>query len=218
MTSLRIAVFGDKNVGKSAVTVRFLTKRFIGEYNSDIDLLYRSSIKQEDYLTDIEILDTCSRSGKNNPSESHVQWADGFIVIYDICVKETFEVARHIIHSLHKMKSPFIVPMLLLANKRDLEHRREVGVDVGHELALEYGCQFYEVSAADVFMPISIAYQALLRDAKITQQQRSTILRRRRSSLMTVSKKLVSIFGKKETDLEKKRPSCDVVPDFALSI
>lgn len=218
MTSLRIAVLGDRNVGKSAVTVRFLTKRFIGEYNSDIDLLYRSSIKQEDYITDIELLDTCSRKRNSNPSESHVQWADGFVVIYDICIKETFEVARKIINSLHKMKSPFIVPMLLLANKRDLEHRREVGVAKGHELALEYGCQFYEVSAAETFMPISIAYQALLRDAKITQQQRSTILRRRRSSLMTVSKKLGSIFGKKESELEKKRPSCDAVPDFALSI
>lgn len=115
------------------------------------------------------------------------------------------------------MKSPFIVPVLLLANKKDLEHRRQVGVDEGHEVALEFGCQFYEVSAADHFMHINIAYQAMLRDVKITQQQRSTILRRRRSSLMTVSKKLGSIFGKKEPETERKRPSCDMSPDFALS-
>lgn len=152
------------------------------------------------------------------PSESHVQWADGFIVVYDICRKITFDVARKILESLHKMKSPFIVPILLLANKKDLEHRRQIGVDEGHELALEYSCQFYEVSAAEHFMHINIAYQALLRDVKITLQQRSTILRRRRSSLMTVSKKLGSIFGKKESDPEKKRPSCDASPDFALSI
>lgn len=151
------------------------------------------------------------------PSEAHVQWADGFIIVYDLCLKETFEFAKKTIESLHKMKSPFILPTLLLANKLDLAHRRDVGVDEGHEVALEYGCQFYEVSAADAFMSINIAYQALLRDAKITQQQRSTILRRRRSSLLTVSKKLGSIFGKKETELEKKRPSCDTLPDFALS-
>ena len=114
------------------------------------------------------------------------------------------------------MKTPFVVPLLLLANKKDLEHRRVVGVEEGHEVALEFSCQFYEVSAADHFMHINIAYQALLRDTKITQQQRSTILRRRRSSLMTVSKKLGSIFGKKESDSEKKRLSCDT-PDFALS-
>ena len=150
------------------------------------------------------------------PTESHVQWADGFVVVYDICQKETFESARKIIECLHKMKTPFVVPLLLLANKKDLEHRRVVGVEEGHEVALEFSCQFYEVSAADHFMHINIAYQALLRDTKITQQQRSTILRRRRSSLMTVSKKLGSIFGKKESDSEKKRLSCDT-PDFALS-
>lgn len=60
-SSLRVVVLGAEKTGKSAVTVRFLTKRFIGEYNSNIDLLYKSCIKQEDYLTDIEILDTCSK-------------------------------------------------------------------------------------------------------------------------------------------------------------
>ena len=33
--ALRIAVLGDAQVGKSALAVRYLTKRFIGEYRSD---------------------------------------------------------------------------------------------------------------------------------------------------------------------------------------
>lgn len=32
---LRVAVVGESEVGKSALTVRYLTKRFIGEYRSD---------------------------------------------------------------------------------------------------------------------------------------------------------------------------------------
>ena len=32
---LRVAVVGASEVGKSALTVRYLTKRFIGEYRSD---------------------------------------------------------------------------------------------------------------------------------------------------------------------------------------
>ncbi|KAL4232578.1 hypothetical protein ACF0H5_007268 [Mactra antiquata] len=217
MSTIRIAVLGDKNVGKSAVTVRFLTKRFIGEYNSDQDLIYRSRIRQEDTQSDIEILDTCSRREDHSPSESHVQWADGFIIVYDLCSKDTFEYAKRTVESLHRMKSPFILPTLLIGNKLDLTHRRTVDVTEGHEVALEYGCQFYEVSAAETFKPINVAYQGLLRDAKVTQQQRSSILRRRRSSLMTVSKKLGSIFGKKENENEKKRTLCDTLPDFALS-
>ena len=57
-------------------------------------------------------------------------------------------------------------------------------MDEGHELALEFACQFYEVSAAETLPAINVVYQALLRDARVTQQQRSNILRRRRSSLL----------------------------------
>lgn len=32
---LRVAVLGGSQVGKSALTVRYLTKRYIGEYRSD---------------------------------------------------------------------------------------------------------------------------------------------------------------------------------------
>ena len=32
---VRVAVLGAEEVGKSALTVRYLTKRFIGEYRSD---------------------------------------------------------------------------------------------------------------------------------------------------------------------------------------
>ena len=91
-------------------------------------------------------------------------------------------------------------------------------MDEGHELALEFACQFYEVSAAETLPAINVAYQALLRDARVTQQQRSNILRRRRSSLLTMSKKLSAMFGKKESEGDRKRPSCDAFPDFALSI
>ena len=146
-----------------------------------------------------------------------MQWADAFVVVYDICDRFSFVKARELLETLHQKKSPFLVPILFIANKEDLDHRREVGVDEGHEVALEFSCQFYELSAADAYVPINIAFQALLRDAKITQSQRSTILRRRRSSLMTMSKKLGAIFGKKEQDTERKRPSCDL-PNFALSI
>ena len=146
-----------------------------------------------------------------------MQWADAFVVVYDICNRNSFVKAHDLLDTLHEKKSPFLVPVLLMGNKEDLDHRREVGVDEGHEMALELSCQFYEVSAADAYMPINIAFQALLRDAKITQSHRSTILRRRRSSLLTMSKKLGSIFGKKEHENDRKRPSCEL-PNFALSI
>lgn len=192
-------------VGKSAVTVRFLTRRFIGEYNSNMDLLYKSSIKQEDYMTDIEILDTCTKKENTTlPADGQVTWADAFVIVYSICDKCSFERARLLLEKIRKQRSSAFVPTLLIGNKTDLEHRREVGVAEGHQLALEFTCQYYEVSAAESTVNISIAFQAVLREAKIVQQHKP-LLKRRRSSLVSVSRKLGAMFGKKDSELDRRR-------------
>lgn len=211
MTSLRVVVLGASNVGKSAVTVRFLTRRFIGEYNSNIDLLYKSSIKQEDYVTDIAILDTCTKKQNvTKPAENQLSWADAFVIVYSMTDQSSFECAKCLLEKVNKVRSSNYIPTLLLGNKKDLEHRRVIGVDEGHQVALEYNCQYYEVSAADNYMTINIAFQALLRETKIVQQQKS-LFKRRRSSLVTVSRKLGAMFGKKESDFDKtRRTSCDI--------
>lgn len=58
------------------------------------------------------------------------------------------------------------VPLLLLGNKRDLEHVRQVMVEDGQELALRLRCQFYEVSAADSCVGVRLAFQALIRETR----------------------------------------------------
>lgn len=105
-----------------------------------------------------------------------------------------------------------------MGNKTDLEHRRTVGVEEGHQVALEYNCQYYEVSAAENYVTINIAFQALLRDAKMNQQQKS-MLKRRRTSLVNVSKKLGAMFsGKKDcAEFDKRRTSMDVNSPLKLT-
>lgn len=219
-SSLRVVVLGAEKTGKSAVTVRFLTKRFIGEYNSNIDLLYKSCIKQEDYLTDIEILDTCSKksNGTSPSAETQMNWADAFVIVYSICDTCSFERAKSLLDTIGKVRSNSYIPVLLLGNKTDLEHRRTVGVEEGHQVALEYNCQYYEVSAAENYATINIAFQALLRDAKMNQQQKS-MLKRRRTSLVNVSKKLGAMFsGKKDcAEFDKRRTSMDVNSPLKLT-
>ena len=128
--------------------------------------------------------------------ESRVNWADAFVVVYSICSRRSFATARQLMLTLAKLRGAASPPLLLLGNMRDLEHRREVGVEEGHEAALEHGCLYYEVSAADSALSVSVAFHAFLREARIAQQQRAALLKRRRSSLGSVSKKLGAMFGK----------------------
>ena len=141
----------------------------------------------------------CVRVLQNHPGsveETRVSWADAFVVVYSICSRRSFTTARELILKLAKLRGATFPPVLLLGNMSDLEHRREVGVEEGHEVALEHGCQYYEVSAADSALSVSIAFHAFLREARIAQQQRAALLKRRRSSLGSVSKKLGAMFGK----------------------
>ncbi|KAG5882473.1 hypothetical protein JTB14_004600 [Gonioctena quinquepunctata] len=58
VNKIRVVVLGSSRVGKSAVTVRYLTKRYIGEYSSTSDFLYRHNVTFDNVTTEVEILDT----------------------------------------------------------------------------------------------------------------------------------------------------------------
>jgi Ras-related and estrogen-regulated growth inhibitor-like protein len=87
---------------------------------------------------------------------------------------------------------------------------RQICVDDGQELSLQYGCQFYEVSAAENFAGVSLAFQSLLREARSVQLLRALPIRRK-LGVNSVSKVLGNIFGKNnKTGDRKKRPSLSI--------
>lgn len=88
---------------------------------------------------------------------------------------------------------------------------RQICVDEGQELSLQYGCQFYEVSAAENWAGVSLAFQSLLREARSVQILRSLPIRPRKSGVNSVSKVLGNIFGKNNSKNDrKKRPSLSI--------
>ncbi|GAB6022545.1 hypothetical protein CHUAL_006651 [Chamberlinius hualienensis] len=211
VTKLKVVVLGSGQVGKSAVTVRYLTKRYIGEYSSNKDFVYRHVVTIDETTNDVEILDT-SRCQSFGCLHEHIQWGDAFVVVYSICDRESFLSAKDFLEKIHKVKVPRFVPIILLGNKRDLDHSRQVAVDDGHELSLSYGCQFYEVSAADNYVGVSLGFHSVLREARSVQLLR-TIPFRRRLGVMTVSKMIGMVFGKGGKSPRgngKKRPSLSI--------
>lgn len=85
-------------------------------------------------------------------------------------------------------------------------------MDAGQELSLQFGCQFYEVSAAEHWAGVSLAFQSLLREARSLQLLR-TLPIRRKLGVNSVSKVLGNIFSKaagKRPQDRKKRPSLSI--------
>uniref|UniRef100_A0A8D8WZ25 small monomeric GTPase n=1 Tax=Cacopsylla melanoneura TaxID=428564 RepID=A0A8D8WZ25_9HEMI len=165
LSKVRIAVLGKVNVGKSALTVRYLTRRFIGEYRSNADLLYRQTVTINNSPLEVEIIDVSGETRDSFPSDQ-VSWADGCIIVYSLIDKESFNYAVSTLQNLQKYRDVNHVPITLLGNKLDLEHLREVDEALGKSTALQYNCSFYEVSVADNSPEIYHAFDHLLSESR----------------------------------------------------
>ncbi|XP_026684768.1 ras-related and estrogen-regulated growth inhibitor [Diaphorina citri] len=210
---IKLVVMGASRVGKSAVTVRYLTKRYIGEYSSSTDMIYRHNTTIDNTTTEVEILDTCKCSSTGCLYD-HIRWGEAFVIVYSVTDKTSFLEAQFLLGKVGEIKLPTYFSTLLLGNKRDLDHFRKICVDEGQELSLAYSCQFYEVSAAENFAGVSLAFQTLLREARSIQLLKALPIRRK-LGVNSVSKVLGSLFGKNynksgQGDKRKKRPSLSI--------
>ncbi|NXI66376.1 RERGL protein, partial [Anseranas semipalmata] len=132
----------------AALTVRFLTRRFIGEYG-DAEAVYSRSGTVGGRAVRFRIWDSPRAQGAG---EKPLRWADGVVLVYSICDRPSFHWARQQLQRLRQAggrggAGP--VPVVLVGNKRDLQHRRAVPSEEGRLLALAYGAAFLEVSAAE---------------------------------------------------------------------
>ncbi|XP_021001631.1 ras-related and estrogen-regulated growth inhibitor-like protein [Parasteatoda tepidariorum] len=209
---IRILVLGAQEVGKSAVTVRFLTQRFIGEYSSQKDLLYCSQTLVTGSPIDVEVLDTTKDQTDTIPLEK-LNWSSVYVVVYSISSRSSFLVAADCVRNL----LPRGLPILLLANKNDLEHIREVSTEEGESLAKELGSvSFAEVSAAEGYAEVAEAFRPILANLypsipKSSNSSPTNTSSRRKISVVSVSKIISAMFGRSGSMMadhsHKKRPS-----------
>ncbi|XP_031619177.1 ras-related and estrogen-regulated growth inhibitor-like protein isoform X2 [Contarinia nasturtii] len=163
LQKVRIAVLGNVNVGKSALTVRYLTRRYIGEYRSKTDLLYRQTISLDSGLLDVEIIDVSADTENDFPIEQ-IQWADSCLIVYSIIDRESFKYATRALGNLKSLQNG--PSAYLIANKADLDHLREVSESEGASLAASHGIGFCEISVADNSPSLYKAFERLLNDSK----------------------------------------------------
>ncbi|XP_078000246.1 ras-related and estrogen-regulated growth inhibitor-like [Glandiceps talaboti] len=198
MTTLgeaKIVVLGFPCVGKSALTVRYLTRRFIGEYESNSDLFYKHSVLHNDVSLSIEVLDSCCH--KETPGngvlckESHLKWGDAFVIVYNICDIRSFEVVETQIQYIQKLKSPCSVPIAIIGNKKDLQHHRQVSAEDGQLLAEEYGCHFFEVTARGGCHGVTQSFTSLIHEI-LARKRTKTAMRRRSGVTKAISNKVLS--------------------------
>lgn len=149
-----------------------------------------------------------------------ISWADAFVVVYSIDEKKSLIHARYLLETISILKGPKRSPVLLLGNKRDLDHARQVQTEDGQETSLRWSCQFYEVSVAESSVGVTLAFQSLIREAKQSIASKAApVVRRKTSPALTMSKVIGMVFGSKINANQnestrkrnpKKRPSLSI--------
>uniref|UniRef100_A0A673CGX7 small monomeric GTPase n=1 Tax=Sphaeramia orbicularis TaxID=375764 RepID=A0A673CGX7_9TELE len=186
-----VVVMGTESVGKSALTVRLLTRRFIGEYG-DIESIYSHSFIVDGRETTLNIWDSPY-------SEVRLQWAEGYILIYSICDRASFNTVSRIIHTIKTTKDYLnadSVPIVIVGNKRDLHHRRTVLSEEGRLLALNTGCDFYEVSAAENYHSVLTVFHGLVNRMKTDTK----LTAKRPLRFKGIVKSMSAVFARRRTD------------------
>lgn len=188
LSEVKIAVLGSPGVGKSALTVRFLTKRYIGEYDHQTENRYKSEIMVDGEPVIYELLDTCSTEEAELPRDEIVQWADGFMLVYSITDRSTFNHAKTLRQHIYDNKvvpkdipqgAPVQFPIIIVANKSDLMHLRQVSSDEGEILSKDLDSLFTELSAAEHVAQVAEAFHDLCREVHaIRRRSKQSLLDR----------------------------------------
>uniref|UniRef100_A0A8D2J408 small monomeric GTPase n=1 Tax=Varanus komodoensis TaxID=61221 RepID=A0A8D2J408_VARKO len=107
--------------------------------------------------------------------QKQLRWADGFVIVYSICDRASFQFAHQQLLRIQQLKrrgGAEKLPVILVGNKRDLQHRRAVSSEEGRLLALSTNAGFFEISAAETYHGALVVFHELL---DLVRDSRSSI-------------------------------------------
>ncbi|XP_032867096.1 GTP-binding protein Rit2 isoform X1 [Tyto alba] len=194
----KVVMLGAGGVGKSAMTMQFISHRFPDYHDPTIEDAYKTQVRIDDEPAYLDILDTAGQAEFTAMRDQYMRGGEGFIICYSITDRQSFQEAAEFKELIYRVRHTYDIPLVLVGNKIDLEEFRQVSTEEGMSLAREYSCSFFETSAALRFY-IDDVFHGLVRE-----------IRRKESSLPMVEKKMKrkdSLWRKLKGSLKKKKES-----------
>ena len=144
---LKIAVLGQSMVGKSALTFRFINNKFPTEHVTTIEDSYSIPARIDEIQCQLEILDTAGQDDYQTMLDTWINSADGFILVYSIDNKDSFESVKTRYDRIMKLKEGQKVSIIFVGNKCDLEDKRQVSKEEVENYCNANNVSFLEASA-----------------------------------------------------------------------
>ncbi|CAL5974862.1 Rab11 [Hexamita inflata] len=147
----KIVLIGDTGVGKSNILSRYVSNKFKVDTATTIGVEFTTknmTINYNGHQTKVklQLWDTAGQERYRSITSAYYRGAVGALLVYDITRPTSFEKCADWMHEL-KQHAGTEVQVVLVGNKSDLRHLREVQEDEGKNLAQKEGVTFIETSA-----------------------------------------------------------------------
>ncbi|KAM6393270.1 ras-related protein Rab-15 isoform 2-T2 [Pluvialis apricaria] len=144
----RLLLLGDSGVGKTCPALAASPdNQFHPAHISTIGVDFKmKTIEVDGIKVRIQIWDTAGQERYQTITKQYYRRAQGIFLVYDISSERSYQ---HIVKWASDVDeyAPDGVQKILIGNKADEEHKRQVAKEQGLQLAREYGMDFYETSA-----------------------------------------------------------------------
>lgn len=148
MREFKVVVLGPGGVGKSALTVQFISGKFVERYDPTVEDFYRKEIEVDGDPAYLEILDTAGTEQFASMRDLYIKNGQGFLIVYSLTSRQSFQDVKLIREQIIRVKGNDMVPIVLAANKCDIsEMQREVTTMEGFDLATQWRIPYIETSA-----------------------------------------------------------------------
>lgn len=96
---------------------------------------------------------------------------EGFIICYSVTDRHSFQEALEYRKLIQKVRACEDTPLVLIGNKFDLQLQRKVTTEEGKSLARQFGCPFFETSAA-LRTFVDDAFHTLVREIRARERRK----------------------------------------------
>ncbi|KAN0030356.1 hypothetical protein ACTA71_010118 [Dictyostelium dimigraforme] len=189
---VRLCIMGDGGVGKTAVTIQFISNHFVYYYDPTIEDSYRKQCLIDDQVYMLDILDTAGQDELTAMRDQWIRSCEGFILVYSVTSRSSFDQIQFFREQIIRVLDRDDVPIMMIGNKSDLEDERQVTHQEGKDLARCLNMSFMEVSAK-TRLNVEEVFNETVRSVK---RKEESLLKKEKSKDGKDIKKKVSIIKK----------------------
>eukprot|EP01100_Stratorugosa_tubuloviscum_P011039 TRINITY_DN484_c0_g2_i3.p1 TRINITY_DN484_c0_g2~~TRINITY_DN484_c0_g2_i3.p1 ORF type:complete len:222 (-),score=71.16 TRINITY_DN484_c0_g2_i3:141-737(-) len=153
-TEMKVVVLGGGGVGKSAISVQFVSYHFVESYDPTVEDSHRKQIVVDEESVILSILDTAGQEEYSALREQYMRQGQGYIMVYSLTDESSLEeVGKQYEQLLRVHDCDQIGAVVLVANKCDLIENRKISSEQGQAFAkrLNSNMPYFEVSAKNRF-------------------------------------------------------------------